>query len=73
MSGAAGAVACLPVDTPVDQAPAAIGKVWRDRDVMIVPACSVFDVKLPAVVNLAHSAGLSDAEAMRIAAARVRS
>jgi hypothetical protein len=66
-------VACLPVDTPVDQAPAAIGKVWRDRDVMIVPACSVFDVKLPAFVNLARSAGLSDAEARRIAEARVRS
>jgi hypothetical protein len=72
-SGAPAAVACLPVDTPVDQAPAAIGKVWRDRDVMIVPACSVFDVKLPAFVNLARSAGLSDAEAKRIAEARVRS
>jgi hypothetical protein len=69
----AGAVACLPVDTPVDKAPPAIANVWRDRDVMIVPACSVFDVKLPAFVNLARNAGLSDAEAKRIAQARIRS
>jgi hypothetical protein len=72
-AAAPGAVACLPVDTPVDKAPAAIASVWRDRDVMIVPACSVFDVKLPAFVNLARSAGLSDAEAKRIAEARIRS
>lgn len=69
----AGAVACLPVDTPVDEAPAAIAKVWRDRDVNIVPSCSVFDVRLPAFVNLAKSAGLSDADAMKIAEARIRS
>jgi hypothetical protein len=61
------------VDTPVDKAPPAIANVWRDRDVMIVPACSVFDVKLPAFVNLARNAGLSDAEAKRIAEARIRS
>lgn len=71
--GTAGAVACLPVDTPVDKAPPAIANVWRDRDVMIVPACSVFDVKLPAFVNLARNGGLSDAEAKRIAEARIRS
>jgi hypothetical protein len=57
----------------VDKAPPAIANVWRDRDVMIVPACSVFDVKLPAFVNLARNAGLSDAEAKRIAEARIRS